>query len=119
MGVGGLVSCDLFETRDPVGPSPGSQFACLALTNPDNVIQNVVNAYGQPNGQSCYNSTLTDSTSPTAIGFRFHPDPADSQAAPPQTFISWGKLIETQVAANIANSAIDTVSVVLKLPFES
>jgi hypothetical protein len=98
-----VASCGLFGTRDPVRPTR-TQFPCLTLTTPNNLYLNIQQAYGRTDGLSCYLSNLADSTSPTEIGFRFHPDPADSSAAPDQ-FPSWGKVIEERVAANIANSA--------------
>lgn len=97
-----VVSCGLFETRNPAKPI-GNQFNCLTLTTPVNVYTNIVLAYGKPEGLGCYLSTLADSTSPTSIGFRFHPDPADSLNFVNQ-FASWGKGIEERVAQNIANA---------------
>ena len=99
----GSLSCGLFETRDPVEPS-GSGFNCLTLSSPGNVVTNILQAYGHPDGLSCYVSTLADFLSTTEPGFKFHPDPTDSLENPGQ-FGSWTKTVEEQVAANIANSA--------------
>ena len=100
----GPLSCGLFDTRDPVEPS-GSQFPCLTLTTPDNVVLNIRQAYGHPDGLGCYVSTLADFVSSADPGFKFHPDPTDSLEDTADSYANWTKSIEERVAANIANSA--------------
>jgi len=115
----GSLSCGLFATRDPVQPS-GSQFPCLTLSSPDNVVTNILQAYGQTDGLGCYVSTLADFVSTTEPGFRFHPDPTDSSEAPAGQYDSWTKTVEERVAENIANSARrDSFRLTFKLPYET
>jgi hypothetical protein len=99
----------------------GSQFPCLTLSTPDNVVTNILQAYGYPDGLGCYVSTLADFVSTSDPGFRFHPDPTDSlEASGGQFNTPWTKTIEERVAENIANSARkDSFRVTLKLPYES
>ena len=104
LGLTGPLSCGLFDTRDPVEPS-GSQFPCLSLTVTDNVVTNILQAYGHPDGLGCYVSTLADFISTAQPGFRFHPDPTDSIEDTNNSYDNWTKSIEERVAANIANSA--------------
>ena len=115
----GPLSCGLFETRDPVEPSGPSSFPCLTLSSPDNIVANILQAYGHPEGLGCYVSTLANYVSPTDPGFLFHPDPTDSAEAAPGQFDSWTKTIEERVAENIANAARqDSFRLTFKLPYE-
>jgi hypothetical protein len=107
--------CDLFETRTPNDPG-SSTFPCAALLAADSAFVNIRGAYGRPNGLACYTSGLADSTSPTELGFRFHPDPTDSLNSPAQ-FASWSRSVEVVVAQNIANSSHpDSFLLTLKTP---
>ena len=107
--------CDLFETRSPNDPGTDT-FPCAALLAPDSAFVNIQGAYGRPNGLACYTSGLADSTSPTEIGFRFHPDPTDSLNSP-ASFASWSRNVEVVVAQNIANSSNPSIFLLtLKTP---
>ncbi|HET9950380.1 MAG TPA: hypothetical protein VFS09_01170 [Candidatus Eisenbacteria bacterium] len=114
----GSLSCGLFETRDPVEPGVPSSFPCLTLSSPDNIVANILQAYGKPVGLGCYVSTLANYNSETDPGFLFHPDPADSTDGS-LDFTSWTKTIEERVAENIANAARqDSFRLTFKLPYE-
>jgi len=116
----GSLSCGLFETRTPVAPDGATSFDCLTLSSPDNIVANVLRAYGHPDGLGCYVSTLGDFISTTESGFRFHPDPTDSaEALPRLPYLGWDKTIEDRVAENIANAARqDSFRLTFKLPYD-
>lgn len=100
-----LVSCGLFDTRDPAGPTPSPE-NCLALTGSAAVTQNVVSAYGRLELITCYTS-LFDTT------FAFHPDAQDSFQNP-DGFAGWDERVEAG-----HNSEIATLQTFINVNFPS
>ncbi|HET9252770.1 MAG TPA: hypothetical protein VFP58_11710, partial [Candidatus Eisenbacteria bacterium] len=88
-----MVSCGLFDTRDPAEPTPPSE-DCLALTNSVAVTANIETSYGRLNLITCY-SSLFDTT------FAFHPDAQDSLQNP-DGFAGWDEKVEAEHSSEIA-----------------
>jgi hypothetical protein len=90
-----VAGCGLFEPRDP-RPGGGPGVNCATPNSPDNVVSNIVNHYAELAGVTCYTDMLDTS-------FTFHPDPADSSEALPDTvFNHWTRDIEARDAGNVA-----------------
>ncbi len=94
--------CGLFQPRDP-REAAGPGIVCLTPNTTDDVVVNVTRNYGRVDGLTCYISMLD-------AAFAFHPDPADSLEALPDTVYSnWTATVESRDATSLAER--DTFSV--------
>jgi hypothetical protein len=95
----GLLSCGLFEPREPNRPPPLPS-GCRSLTGSLAIFANIEDpsvGYGRVSGLTCYGSMLDTS-------FVFHADPQDSaQALPLTPFIGWDETIESRVNSGVAS----------------
>ena len=92
-----MLGCGLFKPRD-VRPGGGAGVPCPAPNSPDDVVTNLLANYASSVGLECYTSMLDDS-------FTFHPDAADSLAAPDTVYVNWTRAVESSVASLLAGNA--------------
>jgi hypothetical protein len=92
-----VLGCGLFKPRD-VRPGGGAGVPCPAPNTPDDVITNLLANYASSVGLDCYTSMLDNA-------FTFHPDAADSIAAPDTVYVNWTRDVESSVASLLAGNA--------------
>jgi hypothetical protein len=92
-----VLGCGLFKPRD-VRPGGGAGVPCPAPNTPDDVVTNLLANYASSVGLDCYTSMLDDA-------FAFHPDAADSLAAPDTVYVNWTRAVEASVSSLLAGNA--------------
>ncbi len=96
------LGCGLFKPRDPIQGKPPVIVRCHALTEPDSLVENVLQFYGSSAGINCYTDMLGGT-------FVFHPDGQDSLETP-AIFQGWDQTVEARDATAVVNS-VDSLKV--------